>query len=271
MLFLRSALFNCLFYLNLIIRLCIVMPAMFARDKNRIMRQARAWSYTSIKLQELIVGTKIEIEGAQNLPDGGFIFAAQHQSFWDTFAFLNILESPVFIFKQELLRFPVFGQCLMALDMIPVDRSAKGTAMASVLVGARREIRDNGRQLFIFPEGTRRKPSAAIQYKSGVGRIYEDIRVPIVPVVLSSGLFWGRNTFMRYPGQFKARILPPIMPGLSVEDVMDKLVQDTENAYDDLLLETEARNPNFTFTPDMQDRLAHIKQNRKSSDETRSL
>lgn len=265
MLFLRSALFNILFYLNLIVRLCIILPAMFARNKDSIMRQARAWARSSIQMQEWIVGTKIEIEGVENLPKGGFIFASQHQSFWDTFAFLNLLESPVFIFKQELLRFPVFGQCLMVLDMIPVDRSAKGTAMASVLIGARKEIRDKGRQLFIFPEGTRKSPSAPIQYKMGVGRIYEDIDVPIVPVVLSSGLFWGRNTFLRYPGNFKARILPPIAPGLSVEKVMEKLVNDTEHAYETLLLETETLNPHLIFKADLQDRLQQIKDKREKS------
>lgn len=265
MLFLRSALFNILFYINLIVRLCIILPAMFARNKDSIMRQARAWARSSIQLQEWIVGTKIEIEGVENLPKGGFIFASQHQSFWDTFAFLNLLESPVFIFKQELLRFPVFGHCLMVLDMIPVDRSAKGTAMASVLIGARKEIADKGRQLFIFPEGTRKNPGAPIQYKMGVGRIYEDIKVPIVPVVLSSGLFWGRNTFLRYPGQFKARILPPIAPGLSVEKVMEKLVHDTEHAYETLLLETETLNPHLTFKADLQDRLQQIKDKREKS------
>lgn len=266
MLFLRSALFNILFYLNLIVRLLIVLPAMIMRNKDSIMRQARAWARSSIKMQECIVGTKIEIEGAENLPEGGFIFASQHQSFWDTFAFLNLLESPVFIFKQELLRFPVFGHCMMALDMIPVDRSAKGTAMASVLIGARKEIRDKGRQLFIFPEGTRRSPGAPIHYKMGVGRIYDDIKVPIVPVVLSSGLFWGRNTFLRFPGRFKARILPPIAPGLCVEEVMEKLVKQTEYAYENLLLETEVLNPHLTFKSDVQQRLKQIKGKRAVSD-----
>lgn len=259
MIYLRSLIFNIAFYVNLIARLVIIMPAMMRRDKTSILSQAKSWAKSSTKMLEVIVGVTVDIEGTDNIPKGGYIFAAQHQSFWDTFAFIHLLESPVFIFKQEILKIPVFGRCMMILDMLPVDRKAKGTAMAGVLIGAKREIKDKGRHLFIFPEGTRRPVGPPIEYKMGVGRIYEEIGVPIVPVSLVSGLFWGRNSFLKRKGHFKARILPPIMPGLSTTDVMDKLVSDTQKAYDGLLLDAERQNPELFMPQDVQKRLTEIK------------
>ena len=264
MLFIRSALFNLAFYVNTIGRLIIMLPLFFFGNKETVLTQAKAWGSSSIWLQEVIVGTKVEIEGLENLPkDTGFIVAAQHQSFWDTFAFLGCIDSPVFIFKQELLQIPLFGWCLTKLEMISVDRGAKGKAMASVLEGAKREISENGRQLFIFPEGTRRPVGTPLDYKYGAVRIYNGIDVPIVPIALASGLFWPRHSFLRRPGHFKAKILPPIEPGLSIRDAMEKLINVTQKASDDILLDAAKNNPGLPLPPLVVQRLKDIKSSPK--------
>ncbi|MEW7009219.1 lysophospholipid acyltransferase family protein [Lentilitoribacter sp. EG35] len=260
MLFIRSALFNIAFYINTIGRLIIMLPWLYFGSKETVLAQAKAWGQSSIRLQEIIAGTKVEIEGLENLPkDRGFIVAAQHQSFWDTFAFFQYIDSPVFIFKQELLRIPLFGRCLTKLKMISVDRGAKGKAMASVMVGAKREIGQNGRQLFIFPEGTRSPVGAPLDYKFGAARIYSGIDVPLVPIALVSGLYWPRHSFLRQPGHFKARILPPIEPGLSIRDALEKLTNVTQEASDELLLDAVENNPNLPLPPLVVQRLEDIK------------
>lgn len=264
MLFIRSALFNIAFYINTIGRLIIMLPWIFFGGKETVLAQAKAWGRSSIRLQEIIAGTKVEIQGLENLPkDTGFIVAAQHQSFWDTFAFFQCIDSPVFIFKQELLRIPLFGQCLTKLEMISVDRGAKGKAMASVLAGAKREIQGNGRQLFIFPEGTRRPTGAPLDYKFGAARIYSGIDVPLVPIALVSGLYWPRHSFLRQPGNFKARILPPIEPGLSIREALETLTEVTQKASDELLLDAVQNNPDLPLPPRVVQRLKEIQSSTK--------
>ena len=72
----------------------------------------------------------------------------------------------------------------------------------------------SGRQLIIFPEGTRRPAGAEPRYKFGVAHLYAEIGVPCMPVALNSGLFWPRRKFWRYPGTIMVEFLDPIPPGL---------------------------------------------------------
>ena len=70
---------------------------------------------------------------------------------------------------------------------------------------AKSEIR-SGRQLIIFPEGTRRAPGAEPRYKFGVAHLYAEIGVPCVPVALNSGLFWPRRSFLPLARHDRGRI-----------------------------------------------------------------
>jgi 1-acyl-sn-glycerol-3-phosphate acyltransferase len=116
------------------------------------------------------------------------------------------LDDPFYILKRELMWIPLFGQYVSKMKMIPVNRGARGKVMAEVLERTKEEIR-NGRQLIIYPEGTRRPAGAPPDYKYGIARLYRDLDVPVVPVVMHPGLFWPRRKFLRYPGHFKVQIL----------------------------------------------------------------
>ena len=71
--------------------------------------------------------------------------------------------------------------------------------------------RAQGREIVIFPEGTRRPPGAPPDYKPGYLALYEGLGLPCVPLALNSGLFWPRRSFMRYPGTIVIEILDPIL------------------------------------------------------------
>jgi 1-acyl-sn-glycerol-3-phosphate acyltransferase len=215
------------------------------------------WARSSVWLMEKIVGTTFEIEGLENIPAGGYILAPKHQSFWDTFALLPYLDDPVYILKRELMWIPLFGWYAGKQQMIPVDRGARGKVMLDVLKRTR-EVLAKGRQLIIYPEGTRRPPGAEPLYKYGIARMYRDLCVPVVPVAMHPGLFWPRRTFQRYPGHFKVRILPPIEAGMDPDAFFARLIAETEKASDELLVETFARNPNLPVPPTAARRLAEI-------------
>ncbi|OQP85234.1 1-acyl-sn-glycerol-3-phosphate acyltransferase [Rhizobium rhizosphaerae] len=256
MLALRSALFNTLFYANLILQMVVLTPVYFLLPRKKAWIVPKTWARTNHWLMRVVAGTDFTVEGLENLPaDGIYILAPKHQSFWDVYALLPALPDPFFILKKELMRIPLFGWYVAKQRMVPVDRSARGRAMAAVLERAKAEMA-TGRQLIIYPEGTRRPPGAPPEYKFGVARLYRDLGVPVVPVAMHPGLFWPRKSLMRHPGHFTVRILPPIQPGLKPDLFLETLIRETEAASDALLVKTVSDNPHLPLPETARARLA---------------
>uniref|UniRef100_A0A7C1T5F8 1-acyl-sn-glycerol-3-phosphate acyltransferase n=1 Tax=Agrobacterium albertimagni TaxID=147266 RepID=A0A7C1T5F8_9HYPH len=258
MIALRSILFNTAFYANLILRMIVLSPIYFLLPRKKAFFVPKDWARANHWLMEKIVGTTFTVEGLENIPkSGGYILAPKHQSFWDTYALLPWLDDPVYILKRELMWIPVFGWYVAKQRMIPVNRGAKGKVMAQVIERTKIEMA-NGRQLIIYPEGTRRPPGAPPEYKYGIARLYRDINVPVVPVAMHPGLFWPRRKFLRFPGHFVVRILPPIEPGLDPDVMQATLMKRLEAASDELLIKTAKDNPQLPLPPTAVNRLKEL-------------
>jgi 1-acyl-sn-glycerol-3-phosphate acyltransferase len=233
-LFLRSLAYNIAFYLNLVIWIVIAIPT-FVMPRWGIIAIAKYWGLTSIWLMRIICNTRVEYRGVEKIPKGGpLLVAPKHQSAWETFALLQFFDEPLYILKRELRWLPFFGWYLAKADMIGVNRSAGGRALIDMARRAREEVL-RGRQLIIFPEGTRRPVGAPPSYKHGVSQIYVDCGVTCIPVALNSGLFWPRRTFMRYPGTIVVEFLDPIPPGLSRREFTARVRDAVEEATDRLV------------------------------------
>ena len=238
MVIVRSFLFNAAFYLNLGVLLVVALVTL-ALPRRTVLGMAKLWGRSSVWLLRVICGTKVELRGVDKIPKGPLIVAAKHQSTWETFALLHLFEDFTFIVKRELMWIPIFGWCMWKGGMVPVDRGAGSQALAAMTRRARAEIR-GGRQLIIFPEGTRRPPGAAPRYKFGVAQLYAEIGVPCVPVALNSGLFWPRRAFLRLPGTIVVEFLDPIPPGLDKDAFFRRLQNDIETATARLIAEGQA-------------------------------
>jgi 1-acyl-sn-glycerol-3-phosphate acyltransferase len=239
----RSIVFNILFYLNLGVLLIAAIPTLLMPPRA-IIAMAKLWGRTSLWLLRVVCGTKVEFRGLERIPQGPLIVAAKHQSTWETFALLSLFEHPVFIIKRELTWIPLFGWFTLKGRMIAVDRGSGSQALADMTIRAREVIR-GGRQLFIFPEGTRRPAGAEPRYKFGVAHLYDVIGVPCAPVALNSGLFWRRRSFLRLPGTILVEFLNPIAPGLDKQTFFALLQEKIEAATARLVAEGErelARN-----------------------------
>ena len=105
---LRSLAFNALFYLNTLLFLIAALPTFFM-PYRAIVEVAKAWGRVNLVLLRVIAGIKCEVRGLEKLPAGPLIVASKHQSAWETFALLPLLDNPVFILKRELQWIPVFG------------------------------------------------------------------------------------------------------------------------------------------------------------------
>ncbi|HZP75925.1 MAG TPA: lysophospholipid acyltransferase family protein [Pseudolabrys sp.] len=210
--FIRSVIFNAAFYLTLLVYLVAALPT-FLMPYRAIVEVAKSWGRTNLWLLRVICGLHVEWRGLEKIPHGPLIVAAKHQSTWETFALISLFENPLFIIKRELMWIPVFGWYTWKGRMVPVDRGAGSSAFADMTQRASAEL-DQGRQLIIFPEGTRRPAGAEPKYKFGVAHLYAGTDVACLPVALNSGLYWPRRKFMRYPGKVVVEILDPIAPGL---------------------------------------------------------
>lgn len=234
---LRSLLFNVAFYVNIVAWMLAIQPAMLMPRRTMI-RLVQAWARSSLVLMRICVGTRAEFRGLERMPPGGFVLAAKHQSLWETFALLTVVDDPTFILKRELMWIPLFGWLAWKAGMIPIDRRGGPAALALMNRRAADAVAA-GRQLVIFPEGTRRSVGAPPAYKLGVFHLYRSLGVPCLPVALNSGWFWPRRRFGRRPGVIVAEMLEPIQPGCGREEFMETLQNAIEGASERLLHEAE--------------------------------
>ncbi|MCD2178383.1 lysophospholipid acyltransferase family protein [Rhizobium sp. C1] len=258
MIVIRSIIFNVLFYMMFIAEMIIFTPIYFILPRKKAYFVPKFWARSNLWLMRVVLGTRVRIEGLENLPKGAFIFAPKHQTFWDTFAFLPHIEDPLYILKRELLWIPVFGWYVAKQRMIGIDRSARGKAMAEVMTRTLKEMK-TGRQLIIYPEGTRRPPGAEPVYKYGIARLYRDLQMPVVPVVHQAGIFWPRRKALRQGGVIIARILPPIQPGMEEKEFFEHLVKTMEEASDKCLLDTVDANPHLILPETAKKRIAELR------------
>ncbi len=242
MLIVRSLLFNALFYITTFLQMIFQAPVYFAVSRKKAWFVPNNWSRFNNWMLRVICGTTVEFKGMENLPDGPCIIAAKHQSTWDTFVILPYLKDPVLILKRVLMGVPLFGQFLAKMDMIAIDRASREEARKQVNAGANRAKKD-GRQILIYPEGTRRSPGDEPAYKQGVSMIYEATGLPVVPIAHNAGMFWPRRKFLRYPGKMTVEFLPPIPAGLKRDEMFKRLVSELEARCDALLIEG-ASQPN---------------------------
>jgi 1-acyl-sn-glycerol-3-phosphate acyltransferase len=237
----RSLLFNVLFYVTTTLFVVIGSPLLFA---------PRGWAMAALKvharfelwLLRAIVGTTIEVRGRGNIPQGPCLVASKHQSAWETFALIPIFRDPALLMKRELFFIPFHGWFSRKFEMIPVDRDKGPAALRRMLREARKCI-DDGREIIIFPEGTRRPPGAPPDYKTGIVLLYNTLGVPCLPVALNSGLFWPRRSVIRRHGTIVVEILKPIPPGLPRDEFLRRLEAAIEGASGRLLVEAGAPEP----------------------------
>ena len=228
MIFFRSLLFNLLFFAWTAVMFLLSLPALLL-PVGIVWWLGRVWVRGVVLLLRLVVGLTHEVRGREHRPAGAALFAAKHQSAWDTLIFALLLDRPAIVLKQELLNVPLFGWYMRKCRMIPVDRKGRAKALKQMAADAR-DRAAAGRPILIFPEGTRVAPGQHRGYHPGVAALYGALDLPVVPVALNSGLFWGRRSFAKRPGRIVVEFMPPIPPGLERREFMGRLEAAIEGA-----------------------------------------
>jgi 1-acyl-sn-glycerol-3-phosphate acyltransferase len=229
----RALLFNIGFYLWTLVLGILALPVLLG-PRRWAVALSRLWTGGALVWLRWSVGLDYEVRGRENLPTGPAIVALKHQSAWETLMLNQLLRDPTIVLKRELLWIPIFGWYLRACRMIIIDRKAGAAALRQMIAQGRAALAD-GRLIAIFPEGTRGPIGAALPYQPGVGALYGQLGVPLVPVALNSGLFWGRNAFMKRPGRIVVDVLPAIPAGMDRRRALVLLEQRIEAATARLL------------------------------------
>lgn len=238
----RSLVYTAVFY---------VATALFLILGSWLLLAPRAWAMaglslhgqTCVTLLRWICGTKLEVRGRENLPNGPCLVIAKHQSAWDTFALIPLFRDPAVVLKDELKWIPLYGWFCVKFAHILVKREKASVALKSLVACARDRVAQ-GREVLIFPEGTRQVPGAPPDYKPGYIALYEQLGVPAVPLALNSGLFWPRRSIWRYPGTIVVAFLEPVKPGVPRADFKKRIEGVIEKTSAELIAEAaQMANP----------------------------
>jgi 1-acyl-sn-glycerol-3-phosphate acyltransferase len=234
MIVLRSALFAVWFYVGTFLVTFLGLPVL-RLGQPRVLAYAQWWGRLMLAGLRRICRIEWEVTGLEHVPmDAPALLASMHQSAFDTLIWIALAPRFTYVFKKELSGIPIFGGYLLASGMIAVDRKAGGAAMRALLRDTDRAMADR-RQIVIFPEGTRVAPGRRVDLQPGVAAIAARARLPVIPVVTNSGLFWGRNAFLKRPGTIRVAVQPPLPTGLPRDELMLRLAEVFAKAGDDLL------------------------------------
>jgi 1-acyl-sn-glycerol-3-phosphate acyltransferase len=239
LIFLRSLLFNIVFYVNLILFLLLGSPLFFGPRKWAI-RGLQAWGASSVWWLKVICGLHMEVRGREHIPQGAALVAGKHQSFWETFAILPLVDDPCMVLKKELTYIPFFGWFIFKFKHISVERTAGPSALRNLIARGKQEVA-RGRQIVIMPEGTRKGLDDPPDYKPGAAALYAALDVPCVPFGLNAGMFWPRRKFLRLPGTIVIEFLPPIPAGLKRQAFQQQLEAAVEGSTRALVAEGRAK------------------------------
>ena len=229
----RSLIFVVWLYLSMALFAVGLSPALLL-PYRAAMTVIRFWARFVLFGLRWIAGVKVEFRGLEHMPRGAALMAAKHQSMLDVIAPFAVLPDNCFIMKKELMPLPFFGWFAWKTKMIAVDRSAHSKALKDMVKQARARHAE-GRQILIFPEGTRAAPGAAPDYKPGIAAMYRDLDVACTPIATNAGVHWPAHGLQRRPGVVVYEFLPPVPAGLKRAEFMAQLEARLEGASDALL------------------------------------
>jgi len=232
MVLLRSCIYFIWFALLTAVVVIALVPALLL--PSSVMRLgARLWCKGQVWGLRVIARQRVEIRGA--IPSGARIVASKHMSMLDTLVLYLNVPNTTFVLKRELAYIPFYGWYAWKVGFIFIDREGRASALRRLTARAQMSIAQ-GHNLVIFPEGTRKKPGAVPDYKSGVAALYRQLGVACVPVALDSGRFWiGPMGFLKQPGTVVVEFLDEIGVGLDRKAFVHTLEQQIESATQDLL------------------------------------
>jgi 1-acyl-sn-glycerol-3-phosphate acyltransferase len=210
----RSLLFKLAFYGGSVV-IVLLAPVTAWFGPRAFRRWVILWTEYHSWCSRHIAGIRTRIEGAPLA--GPALYASKHQSFFETFELVRMLDAPAVVMRQEYARIPVWGWAARRYGIIIIDRSGSATALRQMMREAK-AAGAAGRSVVLFPEGTRSAVGETPPILSGLAGLYRAIGLPVVPVALDTAKVWPKHGPMR-PGVVTFRFGSPIPTGLKRDEI----------------------------------------------------
>ncbi len=225
--FLKSIIFNLVFYFSVIFFGIIFIPLL--PSKKITAKGIRLWAKVVIFALKNIINIKINFENNHISNSTGALIAANHKSAFDTIYFLAEFDKVIYIVKEELKYIPLYGWYAIRLGNIFLNRKKRIESIKRLSVKIESLV-SKGYKVIIFPEGTRQKINEIGDIKPGIFFLQTILKKSIYPIYIDSGGTWPKNNFMRYKKNILIKTLPPIKYGLTKNNLKLKL----KKAFDEL-------------------------------------
>ncbi len=155
-------------------------------------------------------GVRVELHGHVPAPEiAARIYVSNHVSWFDIPALVPALRRFSFIAKAEVLRFPLFGPAAKAVGTIPIERENRKAAFASYQLAG--DAMREGRNVVVFPEGTRGTDYALRPFKKGPFVLAIASGAPVVPTIVYGTIHVNpRGSLRARPGRVDIHFLEPV-------------------------------------------------------------
>jgi 1-acyl-sn-glycerol-3-phosphate acyltransferase len=214
----RTVLFKTAFY-GLSVPIVLLAPVMALFGQRAFRRWVLLWTQYHAWCARNLMGIRTRVEGAPLATAA--LYAAKHQSFFETFELVRMLSAPTVVMREEFARIPVWGWAARRYGVIIIDRSGSATALRQMMREAK-AAGAAGRSVILFPEGTRSAMGEAPPMQAGLAGLYRAVGLPVVPVALDTARVWPKHGPM-HSGVVTFRFGEPIPPGLKREEVESRV------------------------------------------------
>jgi 1-acyl-sn-glycerol-3-phosphate acyltransferase len=160
-----------------------------------------------------LAGVRTKIVGYDRLDlSRNYIFMANHVSNLDPPLLIPRLPFRVTVMvKRELFKMPILGPAMRIGNFVPIDRSNREAAIATVREAE--EMVRRGLHMLVFPEGTRSRDGRLLPFKKGPFYLALETGVPIVPItLLGTEMLMPKGKILAKPGEVTVIFHPPVYP-----------------------------------------------------------
>ncbi len=201
-----------LFYAVMIPLIGIVgIPWTFITGRVDWMYNAAMWAaFTGAK----IAGAHVDVRGLDTFDNAGtYIYMCNHVSNLDPpLVVPSIPKRSAVLVKKELFRIPLLGKAMRMASFVPVDRSNREAAIASIQRAS--EVLHSGVNIIVFPEGTRSSDGKLLPFKKGPFHMAMESGVPVIPMTIyGTEAMMPKKTWKITKGTATLVFHPPMNPG----------------------------------------------------------
>ena len=177
-----------------------------------------------------VAGMRVRVEGAENIPPGVCVFAANHTSNADAPAIVGAIPRRLAIFgRKSLFDIPIVGLAFRLARFVPVDRGNREAALAAVKQAV--EYIKTGSSFLVYPEGTRSPDGHLQRFKKGAFVMAIEAGVPIIPVACSGAhRIMKKKSLAIQAGKVTVRFAAPIDAAAYTIDQRDELARRVHDA-----------------------------------------